>query len=71
LQPVAVALIAFVCFFGAGLAGLWIRPHHEHATDGSRDAVRLVQTLLTRYFNAPRAPARASAAEEGRVRMDE
>jgi hypothetical protein len=69
LQPIAVALIAFVCFFGAGLAGLWIRPHHEHATDGSRDAVRLVQTLLTGMTAA--AIGMLLASSSGRFREQE
>jgi hypothetical protein len=69
LQPVAVALIAFVCFFGAGLAGLWIRPHQEHATDGSRDAVRLVQTLLTGMTAA--AIGMLLASSSGRFREQE
>jgi len=69
LQPIAVALIAFVCFFGAGLAGLWIRPHQEHATDGSRDAVRLVQTLLTGMTAA--AIGMLLASSSGRFREQE
>ena len=69
MQPIAVALIAFVCFFGAGLAGLWIRPHHEHATDGSRDAVRLVQTLLTGMTAA--AIGMLLASSSGRFREQE
>ena len=69
MQPIAVALIAFVCFFGAGLAGLWIRPHQEHATDGSRDAVRLVQTLLTGMTAA--AIGMLLASSSGRFREQE
>jgi len=69
VQPLTIALVAFVLLFSAGLLGLRMQPHERHAADGSRDGIRLVQTLLTGMTAA--AIGMLLATSSGRFRDQE
>jgi len=69
VQPITIAILSFATFVLAGLFGLWLRPDKTHETDGSRDAIRLVQTLLTSMTAA--AIGLLLASSSGRFREQE
>ncbi|WP_237213045.1 bestrophin-like domain [Falsiroseomonas oryziterrae] len=46
MTPVALAILAFVCIAGAGLAGLALRPREAHKAEPVREMVRFTQGIV-------------------------